>query len=192
MMRSKSVWIPAAAAALVIVALMALLCIAPAVAQQKRVSPHETISAVVDGNRVTIVYGRPYSKDPKSDQIRQIWGGLVPYDKVWRLGADEATLLITQMPIAIGGTAIPAGAYTLFFLPAANGTAKLIVSKQLGQWGLQYDEKQDFARIDVKKEPLDPIVNQLTMAVERNPAGGGIIRISWETTQFAIPFTIKK
>jgi len=67
-------------------------------AQQKRVSPHETISMVIDGNRVTIVYGRPYTKDPKTGESRKIWGGLVPYGKIWRTGADEATLLITQKP----------------------------------------------------------------------------------------------
>lgn len=190
-MRSKSYFFTAATLFCALTA-AALLFSGPAIAQQKRTSPHETISTVVDGNRVTIVYGRPYSKDPKSDDVRQIWGGLVPYDKWWRMGADEATLLITQMPIVIGQTTVPAGAYTLFFLPSANGPSKLIISKQLGQWGLQYDEKQDFARIDVQKEALDPQVNQFMIAIERNPKGGGIIRMSWETTQFVIPFTVKK
>ena len=122
----------------------------PLMAQQKRaastggVSPHETISQVFDGarnNRVMIIYGRPYSKDPKSGEVRKIWGGLVPYGKVWRTGSDEATLLITQKPIVIGETTIPAGAYTLFTLPQEDGTAKLIINKQVGQWGLSYDEK---------------------------------------------------
>src|SRR5882672_8703719 len=125
---------------LVIAALV--LCAFPLMAQQKRVSPHETISAVIDGGRVTLVYGRPYSKDPKSGEARKIWGGLVPYGKVWRTGADEATLLITQKPLVLGGTTIPAGAYTLYTWPEESG-AKLIVNKQLGQWGTQYDEKQD-------------------------------------------------
>jgi hypothetical protein len=182
------------AAATVICALLAaaLLCVLPALAQQKRVSPHETISAVIDGNRVTVVYGRPFSKDPKSDQIRKIWGTLVPYDKPWRMGADEATLLITQMPIAMGETTIPAGAYTLYFLPVENGPSKLIVNKQLGQWGMTYDEKQDFARINADKQALDPPASQFTMAVERNPSGGGSIKLMWESTQFVIPFTVKK
>src|SRR5271156_6227143 len=103
-----------------------LLTALPLMAQRKRVSPHETTGAVVDGNRVTVVYGRPYTKDPKSGEIRKIWGGLVPYGSVWRTGADEATLLITQKPILIGGTTVPAGAYTLFTLPNEDGTAKLI------------------------------------------------------------------
>jgi Protein of unknown function (DUF2911) len=108
--------------------------ISPAIAQQhKRVSPHETLSKVIDGDRVMIVYGRPYTKDPKSGQDRKIWGELVPYGEVWRTGADEATLPITQKPIVIGGSTIPEGAYTLWTLPSQDGTAKLIINKQIGQ-----------------------------------------------------------
>src|SRR3954453_3927628 len=106
-----------------------------AMAQQKRVSPHETVGAVIDGDRVTVVYGRPYTKDPKSGEARKIWGGLVPFGKVWRTGADEATLLITQQDIQLGDATIPAGAYTLWTLPNQDGSAKLIVNKQVGQWG---------------------------------------------------------
>lgn len=160
-------------------------------AQQKRISPHETIGAVVDGNRVTIVYGRPYTKDPKSGEPRKIWGGLVPYGKVWRTGADEATLLITQQPIKIGDTEVPAGAYTLYTLPSEDG-AKLIVNKQIGQWGTNYDEKQDLARIDMKKESTDKPVDQFTMSVGKNPGGGGIIKMMWEETQYSVPFTTEK
>jgi len=167
----------------------------PLMAQQKRVSPHETISQVFDGsrnNRVIIVYGRPYSKDPKTGETRKIWGTLVPYGKVWRTGADEATLLITQKQIVMGETTIPAGTYTLYTLPQTDGTAKLIINKQLGQWGLTYDEKQDLARIDLKKTALDAPVDQFTMAVEKNPTGGGVIKLMWENTQFSLPFTVEK
>jgi hypothetical protein len=167
----------------------------PLMAQQKRISPHETISAVIDGNRVTIVYGRPYTKKPGTSENRKIWGGLVPYGKVWRTGADEATLLITQNPIVFGETTIPAGAYTLWTLPNEDGTAKLIVNKQIGQWGegaTVYDEKQDVARIDLKKEVLDAPVDQLTMAVGKNPSGGGLVKMSWENAQFSAPFTVQK
>jgi hypothetical protein len=165
----------------------------PALGQTQRISPHETISTVVDGNRVTIVYGRPYSKDPKGTEIRKIWGGLVPYGKVWRTGSDEATLMITQKPLMMNGTLVPAGAYTLFSLPAADGSAKLIISKQLGQWGLQYDEKQDFARIDMTKSTLPTQVDQFTMAIDKNATGGGgVIKLMWETTQYSMPFTVQK
>ena len=73
-----------------------VLGVLPLGAQTKRAastggnSPHETTSAVIDGNRVTIVYGRPYTKNPKTGEARKIWGGLVAYGKVWRTGADEA------------------------------------------------------------------------------------------------------
>ena len=167
----------------------------PSMAQQKRLSPHETVGAVIDGSRITIVYGRPYTKNPRTGEIRKIWGGLVPYGEVWRTGADEATLLITQKPVAFGDTVIPAGAYTLWTLPAEDGTAKLIVNKQIGQWGVgpgSYDEKQDLARIDLKPEVLSAPVNQFTMAVAKDPSGGGVLKMSWENTQFSAPFTVQK
>jgi Protein of unknown function (DUF2911) len=170
----------------------------PAAAQQKRISPHETISTVIDGNRVTIVYGRPYTKDPKTAEARKIWGGLVPYGKIWRTGADEATLLITQKPIELGGATIPAGAYTLWILPAADKT-KLIVNKQIGQWGISprdpkqtYDEALDVAKIDLKKDVLDQPVDQFTISLEGKPSGGGTLKLAWESTQFSTGIAVKK
>jgi hypothetical protein len=164
----------------------------PLAAQQKRLSPHETISKVIDGNRITIVYGRPYSKDPKSGEIRKIWGSLVPFDKIWRTGADEATLLITQKPIVLGGATIPAGAYTLFTLPQADGSARLVVNRQLGHWGMQYDEKQDLVRVDLKKQASEAPADQFTMAIEKGADGGGVLKLIWEDTQYAVPFTVQK
>jgi hypothetical protein len=171
---------------------LSLLAASFAIAQDKpRVSPHETVSADIDGSAVTIVYGRPYSKDPKTGAPRKIWGELVPFGKVWRTGADEATLLTTKQPLDIGGTTIPAGTYSLFTLPEANG-AKLVVNKQTGQWGTKYDEKQDLARIDMKKETVDKAVDQFTIAIEKNPAGGGTLKLSWETTQYSVALKAKK
>ena len=168
----------------------------PLMAQRKRISPHETISSAIDGNKVTIVYGRPYSKDPKSGEVRNIWGTLVPYGKVWRTGADEATLLTTEQPVVLGGTTVPAGTYSLFTLPAADGTAKLIINKRTGQWGIPYKEQNEatneLARIDLKKDTLDKTVDQFTMAIDQNPSGGGVLKMMWENTQFSVPFTVKK
>jgi hypothetical protein len=167
----------------------------PVMAQQKRVSPHETISAVVSGDRVTVTYGRPYTKNPHTGEVRKIWGGLVPYGKVWRTGADEATIFITQKPVMFGDTAIPAGAYTLWTLPAEDGTAKLIINKQVGQWGVgpgSYDSAQDVARIDLTKENLDALVEQFTMAIVKTPGGGGALKLTWENTGFTAPFTVQK
>jgi len=160
----------------------------PLMAQQKRTSPHETISTVVSGSRVVVVYGRPYTKDPTSGAPRKIWGGLVPFGKVWRAGADEATLFISQKPLVVGGTPVPAGAYTLFVLPAEDGSAKLVISKDLGEWGLQYNPANDFARVDLKKAALDAPVDQFTMAIDRT----GVLKLSWENTEYSVAFTVQK
>lgn len=162
-------------------------------APRPRTSPHDTISARIDGNRVTVVYGRPYSKDPKSGEIRKIWGALVPAGKPWRTGADEATLLVTQKTLDVGGTTLPAGAYTLYTLLADDGSAQLLVNKSLGQWGADpYDASQEFAKIPLTKEALPAQLDQFAMALEKNPAGGGILKLMWENTQYSVAYTVKK
>jgi hypothetical protein len=167
--------------------LTALALTSPLFAQEKpRVSPHETVNATVGDAKITIVYGRPYSKDPKSGEKRKIWGTLVPYGKVWRMGADEATLLTTDKNISIGGTAITAGTYSLYLWPEEGG-AKLIVNKQTGQWGTKYDESQDLVRIDLKKETHDKPVDQFTIAVDN-----GMLKLMWEDVQYSAPIAAKK
>ena len=179
---------------LVLLAILAAMMISalPALAQQKRLSPHETISTVVDGGRVVIVYGRPYTTKPGTTVARKIWGGLVPYGKVWRAGADEATFLVAQKSLVFGDTTIPAGAYTLFLLPQADGSAKLIVSKDVGQWGEEYNEQNDIARVDLTKATLDKSVDQFTIAIVKNKGGGGVIKLSWENTEYSAAFTTQK
>jgi hypothetical protein len=168
----------------------------PLMAQHKRVSPHETITAEIDGAKISIVYGRPYTKDPKTGEARKVWGKLVPFGKVWRTGADEATLLITDQPIVLGTATISAGTNSLFTLPVESGTSKLIINKKTGQWGIPYKEKEEeqneLARVDLQKAALDKPVDQFTMAVEKNPAGGGVIKLTWESTEYSVPFTVKK
>jgi Protein of unknown function (DUF2911) len=169
----------------------------PALAQQKaRISPTEVGSWTVDGSRIMIIYSRPYSKDPKDpkgEKIRKIWGELVPFGKPWRTGANEATILISEKPIEIGKTTIPGGvAYTLYTLPMESGPSKLIINKQLAQGGDQYDEKQDLARIDMKKEPLDKRLDQFAITIDTNPAGAAVLKLMWENTQFSVPIAVKK
>jgi hypothetical protein len=166
----------------------------------KRASPHETISTIVDGtflngNRVTIVYGRPFVKDPKTGEERKIWGDLVPYGKVWRTGADEATLMITQKPLLFGNLAVPAGAYTLWTLPQQDGSAQLIINRQVGQWGVgpgSYDEQLDLGHVDLKKEALATPVDQFTITVVKQPSGGGTIELMWQNTGYSAPITVPK
>jgi hypothetical protein len=164
--------------------------------QRQRISPHETITATIDGAEVKLVYGRPYTKDPKSGEMRKIWGGLVPYGKVWRTGADEATLLTIAAPIEIGGTSLAAGTYSLFTVPAEDGSAKLVINKKTGQWGIPYNEESEkaneLARIDLTKSAIEKKVDQFTMAIEPQSSGGGELKMMWENTQYSVPFTVKK
>jgi hypothetical protein len=168
-----------------LVVALALLVGSPVMAQN-RVSPHESIYARVGGKLVTVIYGRPYSKDPKNGEIRKIWGTLVPWDKAWRMGSDEATTLITQAPIMVGGTEVPAGAYTLYFIPSESGTSKLAISEAIGAWGIPVNEKEDLARVDVKKEPLDTQVDQFTMSI--NPT---TLSWMWEKTKYSVDLKAK-
>lgn len=157
-------------------------------------SPHLTTSAKIDDNRVVLIYGSPNLKDPKKDgAVRKVWGGLVPYGKIWRLGSDEATLLITQKDIELGGTALPAGAYSLYLQPEADGSAKLVVNKSIGQWGVDpYPTATEFARIALKKTELSATVEQFTMSVKKEAAGGGMLRLAWENTEYSAPYAVKK
>jgi len=181
-----------------VITTVALLCAVPALAQQKKAnstggnSPHETTGAVIDGNRVTITYGRPYTKNPRTGEDRKIWGTLVPYGQPWRMGSDEATTIITQKGLQFGDKTIPAGVYTLYMMPSETGTSQLVFSSALGGWGIPVDTKHDVAKVDLTKESLDTPVDQFTMAVSRNPSGGGVLKLSWEKTQFSVPFTIAK
>src|SRR4051812_11329554 len=80
-------------------------------AQEKRKSPHDTVSATLAGKTISISYGRPYLKGRKA-----IGGALVPYGQVWRMGADEATKLTTDTDLMIGNLKVPKGSYSLFIL----------------------------------------------------------------------------
>lgn len=188
----------------------ALICAVPIIAQQasdqkakkqgtgpNRTSPHETTYARIGADRrsaslVSITYGRPYAAKGGKGEKRKIWGGLVPWDKADRLGADEATLILLQHPIEVEGKTIAAGAYTLYIVPSETGDSKLAFSSNIGKWGIPVDEKKDVARVTLKKEPLQPEVDQLTIAIENQPPSTGVIRIMWEGTQFSVPFTVKR
>lgn len=152
-------------------------------AQQQRASPHETVSAEVAGAKVSITYGRPSMKG------RQIFGGLVPWDRVWRTGADEATTLTTDKMLMFGNLHVSAGSVTLWTLPSQTGAWKFILNKETGQWGTAYKAENDLGRVDMKTETLATPVEQFTIAIE--PAGkGGQIVMSWDKTKMVVPFGV--
>ena len=154
----------------------------PLASCQKRTSPPADTSQAVDGKTVSIHYSAP------SKGGREIFGALVPYDKVWRTGANAATALKTDANLKIGTAAVPPGSYTLYSLPS-SGTWKLIINKQTGQWGTKYDESQDLARVEMKKTTLAS--PQETMSITLDPFQGkaSTLHVKWDTTEVAVPVT---
>jgi hypothetical protein len=148
-----------------------------------RISPHETTTAVVDGNRMAVVYGRP------SMRGRTIWGGLVRWGSIWTPGADEATLLTTKRALVIQGHTVPAGSYSLYMV-VDEQHPQLVINRQTGQWHTVYTPSQDLVRVDLERASLDVPVEQLTIEISARPGGGGSLAIIWDRTRFAVSFTV--
>jgi Protein of unknown function (DUF2911) len=153
------------------------------IGQQTRVSPHESVTAVVDGATITITYGRP------SMRGRTIFGALVPYGRVWCPGADEATTLDSSKPLKIGALAVPAGPHTIWMLPTADAWT-LVVSKEPSGFHTRYHPDQDLGRVPLEKRALDARVEQLTFAIQQGRPSGGAIVMTWEATEVAAPFSV--
>ena len=117
-------------------------------------------------------------------------GELVPFNKVWRTGANEATSFVTEADLVMGGATIPKGSYTLYTIPATDKWT-LIINKQTGQWGTSYDQSQDLARVDMKVENLTEPVEQFTISFTSSPEGG-VIKLEWENTRASVEFWEKK
>jgi hypothetical protein len=148
-------------------------------------SPADSVKATVGGAQVAVMYSRPALRG------RAGMGTLIPYDQVWRTGANAATRFTTSRDLVIGGAQVPAGSYTLWTLPTQSG-AKLIINKQTGQWGTDYDAKQDLVRVDARVTRAPTPLERFTFTIEPNAAGtGGTIAYTWGETRFAVPFTVK-
>jgi hypothetical protein len=144
-------------------------------------SPHEKTEWTVDGANISVTYGRPYLKG--RDLAK-----LTPAGKVWRTGADEATTLTTDRPLTFGSVKVPAGTYTLFTIPSGDEW-QLIINRQTGQWGTQYDESKDLGRVPMKASKTASPVEQLTISIE-DTAQGGVLRIDWGGVRASAPFTV--
>jgi hypothetical protein len=152
--------------------------------QRQVLSPRDTVRfQVAPGRRIYVDYGRP------SMRGRRIMGELVPYGRVWRTGANAATTLVTDVDLDLGGASVPRGTYTLYTLPTATGWT-LIVNRQTGQWGTQYEPARDLVRIPMHVARLNEPVEQFTIRLERGTAGRGTLALEWETTRAWVPFRI--
>lgn len=145
--------------------------------------------------RITIDYGQPHARG------RTIVGQVVPFDTPWRTGANEATSLVTDADITIGGAVVPKGSYTLYTLPSRAGW-KLIINKNTGQWGTEYAAEHDLARVDLRmrqlREPLESFSIWLVPDVERNAQGGmagglprGVLRFAWGDVELTTDWSIR-
>jgi hypothetical protein len=168
------------------IAVCFLLCLAGAVlsvAQQDKTSrpspPAKAECKLSGGKSITVDYSSPRAKG------RKIFGGLVPYGQVWRAGANEATTFVTSTDVTVGGTAVPAGSYTLFTVPEADKWT-LIISKKTGEWGVPYPgEGQDFARVGMKASKLPSAVEDFTISFDQK-GSGCTLHMDWENTRASI------
>ncbi|NOT09780.1 MAG: DUF2911 domain-containing protein [Gemmatimonadales bacterium] len=142
-------------------------------------SPRDSVRATLLGAQIAIDYGRPYARG------RTILGAIVPWDTVWRTGANTATRLQLSAPLLFGDLEVPAGSYTLFTLPRRNGPL-LIINKQTGQWGTAYDATQDLGRAAMVATTPSAITEQVTITVLETGPDSGVLRISWGTFQWDV------
>jgi hypothetical protein len=148
-----------------------------------QMSPPDTTRATIGGANLTVAYSRPLKRG------RVIFGNLVPWNQVWRTGANAATIFTTDKDLVFGTTVVPAGKYTLWILPTPSG-AKLIFNSETGQWGTDYHSARDFASVALTTKQVSPPVEQFVIGVV--PQGpGGMLRFSWDDKEFAVPFTVK-
>jgi hypothetical protein len=148
-----------------------------------QMSPPDTTKATIGTANIQVAYSRPLKRG------RVIFGNVVPWNQVWRTGANAATQFTTDKDLVFGGTVVPAGKYTLWTLPTPTG-AKLIINSETGQWGTDYHAEKDFARVDLTSNRLSTPVEQFVIGLA--PQGsGGVLRLAWDDREYLIPFTVK-
>ena len=140
--------------------------------QNAKPSPAESISGKINAATITIDYGSPYVKG------RKIWGGLIPFDKIWRAGANEATTLSTDKDILVEGKKLPAGKYSLFIIPNEK-KCTVIFNNNSKQWGAyNYKEDLDQLRVEVSPKKKNESTEKLLFLVKNNTVA--LLWDNWE------------
>jgi hypothetical protein len=166
--------------------LLAFTVLAACQDKSKRPSPPAQAQCKFsDGKTLTIDYSSPRMKG------RKIYGGLVPYGKVDRTGANEATTFVTDANLSVGGKDVPAASYTIFTVPNPDKWT-LIINKKTGEWGIPYKyEADELARVDMKVSSTSAPVENFTIALA-SMGGSCTLTITWENTQASVDISEKK
>lgn len=147
-----------------------------------RLSPKAETMQTIGFTDVRINYSRPGVKG------REIWGGLVPYNVVWRAGANEATKFVFSSDVYIDGKYLKAGSYSFFAIPGKDEWT-LIFNKVADQWGaFEYNEAEDALRIKVKPEE-NSFTEWLNYSITRTSDYSAIVKLEWE--KLKIPFKVE-
>ncbi len=148
----------------------ALLATTFSFAQKQQASPAATAKGTIGGSDITLSYHQPAVKG------RKIWGDLVPFDKVWRTGANNATTIEISKAVKIQGQTLAAGKYSVFSIPTASGEMTFIFNKQAEQWGAyKYDAKDDVLRVKTTTKKVEKLTESMTFAVKEKA-----IVFNWE------------
>ncbi len=147
-------------------------------------SGRDSLSVSVGGAEIRAHWGTPLKRG------REIWGALVPYGRVWRTGANQATHFSTNRPLRFGTLVVPAGTYTLFSIIEESG-GTLIINTQTGQNGQSYDETRDLGRVRLHTRPLDETVESFTLRVDGSNEGG-VLRLQWDRKEYFSEFALSE
>lgn len=149
-----------------------------------QLSVRDTARAVIGAATFSMDYGRPLARG------RTLLGNVISYDRVWRTGANAATQLTSSAPITLAGLSLPAGTYTLWTVPHV-GRVDLIVNRQTGQWGTQYDPTQDLGMVPLKSASVDTPVEKFTISIEPSDARHGTLAMAWGTFRWTAPIVVR-
>jgi hypothetical protein len=161
-----------------------LLLFSGAFAQEQippRPSPLSIVTARYKDSYLKIVYSQPHKRG------REIFGALVPFNLVWRTGANEATEMTSTRDLFIAGTLIPAGTYSLFSIPDKEKWT-IILNKEIGLWGsYNYNPNADLLRFDVPVQPLTNVVYEPFTLVIEQKNNKATMSIMWDKTKVSFP-----
>lgn len=149
----------------------------------KQLSARDTTRAAVGNATFEVDYSRPLARG------RVLLGGIIPYDQVWRTGANAATQFSTSAPITLAGISLPAGKYTLWTVPRTKGV-DLIVNKQTGQWGTGYNPAYDVGKSAMETETLTTPVEKFTISIRPVDARRGALVMEWGPFRWTAPIEV--